>query len=236
MNTFGADKQAYYQRVDVVEQYDNWRFGSPGGRYVDALEKQTVLELLKDQSREGCFLDMPCGTGRLLRVLGESGFQNLMGADSSPAMLEKSREAWPAAKLEERNAFATGFEGASFDGICSLRFLFHVQNGPLFLKEVARLLKPGGTFVFDSLRWTPRGLIPTIDRALGGRLYCYGERELATLLAQEGMEMVAKRRILLLPSLAYRYIPGFLVPLLTHLEAHLPTWTFTKLFVVARKR
>lgn len=229
------DKRAFYQREDVVDNYDDWRFGSPGGRYVDQLEQRTLLTLLADAPRDGALLDLPCGTGRLLRTLAREGFSRLTGGDTSPAMLAKSRAAVPTATLLEADAFATPFADASFDTVCSLRFLFHVEDPAAFFREMRRILKPGGQLVFDSLRWTPRGLVPAIDRKLGGRLHCLGQGDATRLLAKHGFTVTGGTRVFALPSLAYRFLPGFLVPAVAWLERWLPRTGFSKVFLVARR-
>jgi hypothetical protein len=89
--------------------------------------------------------------------------------------------------------------------------------------------------VFDSLRWTPRGVIPLVDRALGGRLYCYREPEIEALLGRHGLRMIASRRAFALPSLAYRYLPDPLVVPVRWLDARTPRFALTKTFVSARK-
>ena len=229
------DKRQYYQQQDVVDHYDEWRFGSPGGRYVDALEKATLLSLIAAADRSLPVLDLPCGTGRLLQAMMGQGFQSVWGADGSPAMLVRAKTAAPGATLVETDAFATPFEDAAFQVVCSLRFLFHIGDASRYLAEVARLLRPGGLFVFDTLRWTPRGLVPPIDNRLGGRLHCYSEARLAELMAAHGLRIVASVRVLALPSLAYRFLPDFLLGPVRWLDRHAPAWCLSKAFVLAVK-
>jgi len=229
------DKREFYQQDKVVDDYEAWRFGSPGGRYVDETEKRTLIALLEGAAKAGPLLDLPCGTGRLLTALAAEGFTDLTGADTSPAMLAKAGAAAPGAKVTEGDAFASPFPDGAFETVCSLRFLFHVETPGVFFKEVHRVLRPGGLFVFDTLRWTPRGLVPAVDRALGGRLFCHGEDEVAGLLAEHGFSVLGTRRVFAMPSLAYNYLPGFMVPAVAWLERHLPAAGFSKAFVVARR-
>jgi SAM-dependent methyltransferase len=229
------DKRAFYRRESVVEHYDAWRFGSAGGRYVDEIEKDMMRSLLVDVDRGARVLDLPCGTGRLARVLLDAGFGDVLCADASEAMLARARKAVPEASFELVDAFATGFSDERFDVICSLRFLFHVGDASSYFAEVRRILAPGGYFAFDSLRWTPRGLLPPVDRALGGRLYCHGDKAVARLLAEHGFEPLRQVRVFALPSLAYRFLPATLVPAMRFIEARVPRSGFTKTFHLARK-
>jgi SAM-dependent methyltransferase len=230
-----VDKKTFYQRVDVAAQYDTWRFGSFGGRYVDTEETGAVIGLLKGFPKDGAILDMPCGTGRLLQALREAGFTDLHGADASAAMLKQSGLKLDSVPLTETDAFQSAFPNAAFDAVCSLRFLFHVPEASRLFQEVHRILRPGGWFVFDSIRWTPRGFLPPVDRRLGGRLYCHGERQLVAMLESHGFAVALIRRKFLLPSLLYRFLPAPLARLVAWAERWLPRTTCTKTFVLAKR-
>ncbi len=229
------DKQTYYRDEKVVADYDDWRFGSAGGCYVDAVEKSTLIGMLGAPS-DGKVLDMPCGTGRLLSALSQAGFKTIEGADSSPNMLKLAATRAPGCPIQEQNAFNTSYADGSFDRVCCLRFLFHVEDPAMLFREVARILKPGGLLVFDSLRWTPRNRIPLLNCKLGGKLYPYTEAQLTPLLSTHGFDMIAARRILLFPSQAYRYVPSWAVGLAQTIEDLLPSALRSKVVVLAKKR
>lgn len=228
------DKRSYYQDERVVTDYEDWRFGSVGGRYVDDLEKSTIVELLGSPTL-GRVLDMPCGTGRLLSALHQAGFSAVEGADSSPGMLKLAAARAGGFRLQEEDAFNTSYSDASFDGVCCLRFLFHVEDPAVLFREVSRILKPGGLFVFDSLRWTPRNKIPFINRKLGGRLFTYTETQLSALLLIHGFEFVAAKRAFLLPSQAYRLLPQWAVTSVRTIEGRLPGALRSKVIVLAKR-
>lgn len=95
-------------------------------------------------------LDLGCGTGVLTKALAAQGFDTT-GVDISRAMLEKIQPDSPGDRitLVEGNVFALPFEDARFDGIVTRWVIPHFRDWPLILKEAARVLKPGGTLVFD---------------------------------------------------------------------------------------
>jgi SAM-dependent methyltransferase len=229
------DKKQFYRRGDVVRNYEAWRFGSPGGAYVDVVEKNQVLGFLAGLGSDARVLDLPCGQGRLLRRLEDEGFRDLVGADASPAMLELARGASTRARVVQTDAMGVPFPDDTFDAVCSLRFLFHVRDAVAFFSEVRRVLRREGRFVFDTLRWSPRGLVPPVDRALGGALFCRSDEEVASDLRRAGFEVVAMKRVFLLPSLAYRFLPALLVPAMAWTERVVPDAVFSKTFVHARK-
>lgn len=230
-----TDKKEFYRRADVVEDYDRWRFAGAGGRYVDELERSTVLAMLADAGRPTRVLDLPCGTGRMLRALRDDGYTALTGGDTSPAMREKSSALVADATVVEADAMHLPFDDASFDAVVSLRFLFHVGDPARYFAEVARVLAPGGIFVFDSLRWTPRGVVPGLDRALGGALHTYRRAALDRLLPPLGLYFVAAHDVLAMPSLGYRVVPDVAMPLVERLERRWPSALMSKTFFSWRK-
>lgn len=227
------DKQAFYQREDVVNEYEAWRFGSAGGRYVDEIERASMLRLLAALPRDAKLLDIPCGTGRLLQSVLREGFTGVVGADSSQAMLDKASHMGAPVRLAD--AFAMPFEAGAMDVVCSLRFLFHVDQPQRFFSEVHRVLAEGGYFVFDSLNWTPRGVVPGLNRRLGGSLYCYRAAFLRDALGAAGFEVLAQESHFVLPSMAYRFIPDALVLASHRIESIVPTAWLSKTFYLARK-
>ncbi len=229
------DKRSYYQDEKIVANYVHWRFGSAGGQYVDATEKTTIIELLGGQ-KDRRILDMPCGTGRLLHALSEHGYRAIEGADASPAMLQLAAASLPDTPLREVDAFQTPYEEATFDCLCSLRFLFHLPEPERLFSEASRLLKADGVFIFDSLNWTPRNAIPLLNRWLGGRVYPGSEFRLRQLLERQGFDVIAVRYVFLLPTQAYRALPSWMVTAVCRLERWLPVSWRSKLFVAARKR
>jgi ubiquinone/menaquinone biosynthesis C-methylase UbiE len=224
-----SEKKAYYGRPEVVSQYDAWRFSAAGGQYVNRRELDLVRALMKDLPRTARVLDMPVGTGRLSRELLEDGFRELTGADASPPMLDATRAlCGNALTLTLQDAYSTTFPAESFDAAVSLRFSFHCEDWSAILREFARILKPNGRLVFDTIRRSPRGLSKRIDHYLGGTLYTYHDETIREQLRRQGFEVLEQRSLLLLPSFAYRFTPMPLVGLLDRAEHALPDSWLTK--------
>jgi SAM-dependent methyltransferase len=172
----------------------------------------------------------------MLRTLADAGFARVTGADFSPAMLERSRSVAPMARVVRQDAVATDFSAASFDAVVMLRFVFHLADLAPVLREAARLLRPGGTLVLDSIRWTPRGLLPPIDQRLGGRLWARSDPAVEAVASQSGFAVADARRALALPSLAYRLVPAPLVWSLGLIERRAPRALSTKTFFRLERR
>lgn len=226
-------KRDHYRRDDVVRAYDKRRFGGPGGRWVDSVEQETIRSLLGRHG--GLRLDLPCGSGRLFAGLDAEGGATI-GGDSSLPMLRRAlsrRNLVPVAALD---AFQLPFADATFDAVVTLRFVFHLEDPQPFFVEVGRVLKPGGRFVFDALRYTPRALFPRLQAPLGGEAYAHGVCRISGLLGRTGFDVVDRRDVFLLPSQAYRPLPRPILAIARRLEPRLPAGARSKAFFAARLR
>lgn len=103
----------------------------------------------------GSGLDVCCGTGAAMRVLRPFCRDRVVGVDFSRGMLEICRQRLADApgtarvQLVRANALALPF-GEAFDVAVCFGALGHIlrRDEPRFVAEVARVLRPGGRFVF----------------------------------------------------------------------------------------
>jgi len=116
-------------------------------------------------------LDCGCGTGHNLALLSRYG--DVVGFDLTPGGLELAkRSAVPLVRAEmSRMPFRSG----SFDILTSFDVLQYVDDDGLALREVARLLRPGGTAVLTAsalevLRGGHAGAWPEVRRYTKARL------------------------------------------------------------------
>ncbi len=94
-------------------------------------------------------LDIGCGAGFLANDLALNGF-DVTGLDASGPTLEVARRHDSTGAVDYRcgDAYRTGFDARTFDAVCAMDFLEHVENPDLIIKEAARVLKRGGLFFF----------------------------------------------------------------------------------------
>jgi glycogen synthase len=122
-------------------------------------------------------LDAGCGPGRLLEHLAER--HRVTGCDISPEMLAEARRRSPSSvRLVRADARRLPFADGAFDALVALDLLAHLPDLPRALRELARVVRPGGTLVFDSsnarpwwvlaypayVDWRPRRLAATMRR------------------------------------------------------------------------
>jgi len=95
-------------------------------------------------------LDAACGTGRYSDVLGRLGHR-VIGVDSSPDMLAKARPKVPQAEFHEGDLTALPVEDESVDAaVCALA-LVHLIEIEGAMRELARVLRPGGRLVISDV-------------------------------------------------------------------------------------
>lgn len=96
-------------------------------------------------------IDLGCGTGYYLFLLSNLPVKlNLTGFDSDKKALQEAKN-----NLSEKIKFMQGdlhkmpFKSSFFDKAVASEVLEHVENDALVLKEIFRILKPGGIFVIS---------------------------------------------------------------------------------------
>ena len=90
-------------------------------------------------------LDAPCGGGALTMALRERGYQ-MFGADVDPAAALLLGDAFKSADLSQSLPWPDGF----FDAALSVEGIEHLENRHGYVRELARVLKPGGTLVLTT--------------------------------------------------------------------------------------
>jgi len=139
-------------------------------------------------------LDLCCGTGDLAFSLARRGPALVIGADFSHAMLMRANEkrmaqspsqsSHPAAFFEA-DALRLPFSDAFFDLVTSAFGFRNLANYEAGLREISRVLKPGGTLAIlefseppagvlgDLYRWYCRKVLPKIGGLLSGNPSAY---------------------------------------------------------------
>jgi SAM-dependent methyltransferase len=140
----------------LPEAYRCWR-ASRLGRITDRLEEQLILELIGPSAGKR-ILDAACGDGVLAAALARGG-AIVTGIDSDTRMLAAGRarveQARLAAALIEGDIRALPFPDAAFDVVVAVTVLCFVPDAGRAVREMARVLKPGGRLVIGELgRWS----------------------------------------------------------------------------------
>lgn len=119
--------------------------------------EKAVVETWLDRS--GSILDLGCGAGRIAIGLWKLGYRNLEGADLSDKMVSEARSIAGHLGLELpfscRDATRLSYDSERFDavvfGFNGLMQIPGRENRRQAMREVLRVLVPGGRFVFTTL-------------------------------------------------------------------------------------
>lgn len=91
-------------------------------------------------------LDVATGTGAVARELLATKGCTVVGLDQSPQMLAEARRRLPAdVKLIEARAEQLPFPDGAFDALTFTYLLRYVEDPAAVLRELARVVRPGGT-------------------------------------------------------------------------------------------
>jgi demethylmenaquinone methyltransferase/2-methoxy-6-polyprenyl-1,4-benzoquinol methylase len=103
-------------------------------------------------------LDVATGTGAVARELLATKGCTVVGLDQSAEMLAEARRRLPAdVRLVEANAESLPFPDGSFDALTFTYLLRYVSDPGATLRELARVVRPGGTVAGLEFA-VPRGL------------------------------------------------------------------------------
>lgn len=100
-------------------------------------------------------LDLGCGVGYGTALLAERA-RRAVGIDLDPDAIAYARRRYGATNVEYRedDALALGLVDGSFDVVCSFETIEHVADRDALLREVRRVLRPGGSFLVSTPRAT----------------------------------------------------------------------------------
>jgi ubiquinone/menaquinone biosynthesis C-methylase UbiE len=148
-------------------------------------EEVRIARLLLGLSAGHSVLDVACGPGNFTRSFGRTvGADGLaVGIDASPTMLERGardllRDRAGNVALVRGDATDLPFLAGKFDAVCCFAAL-HLFSDPFAaLRDMSRVLKPGGRIaVMTSVRRQVqlKPLKPVLERASGMRVFEHAE-------------------------------------------------------------
>lgn len=98
-----------------------------------------------------------CGTGEEIEILEKAKASNMVGIDLSKRSIEIAKKTYPKYNFLVADMYNIPFEDKSFDFVYSSLVLHYAKDVDKVIKEVKRVLKPGGGFLFSvghPLRWS----------------------------------------------------------------------------------
>jgi ubiquinone/menaquinone biosynthesis C-methylase UbiE len=127
-------------------------------------------ELVSQLPMRTSMLDAGCGAGHLAFALAPF-FRSVVATDLSPSMLAivrtaASRKGLPQIEVQQASAEALPFAAGSFDLVCSRYSAHHWHDVPAVLREMRRVVRPGGAFLMIDLMGDESPLVDTHLQAI----------------------------------------------------------------------
>jgi len=118
-------------------RYDG-AFGGASRKFYRLLLSQVELR------QDATVLDVGCGTGVILHSMADACPINGYGIDMSENMIEQAKQKCPEMKIQVSRCEETPFDDNTFDVITACMAFHHFSDKAGFVKEAARIIKPGG--------------------------------------------------------------------------------------------
>ncbi|MFC9648791.1 class I SAM-dependent methyltransferase [Streptomyces sp. NPDC056937] len=144
-------------------------------------------------SGNGQVADVGCGPGHITAHLDELGLA-ASGVDTSPAMIELARQAYPGLRFDVGSMAALNIADGALDGVLSRWSIIHTppRELPVILAEFHRVLAPGGHLLVG-FSASDDATHPTqiFDHTVAPA-YRWSPDHLAALLRESGLAEVAR--------------------------------------------
>jgi len=121
-------------------------------RSENALRNPWIQEKLAQTFENPCsVLDIGCGGGFLTNYLAKKEHR-VVGVDLSEQSLAIAKKFDETNSVDYRraSAYQLPFADASFDAVCAMDLLEHVENPSQVIREASRVLRKGGLFFFHT--------------------------------------------------------------------------------------
>ncbi|WP_256761482.1 class I SAM-dependent methyltransferase [Cohnella sp. WQ 127256] len=137
--------------------------------YLDVLTEHVYrYRLAQPYCNGNIVLDAACGAGYGARMMIDSGAVSVTGVDIDPASVQLAERDYGGngVTFQIGNVLHLPFNNESYDVVVSFETIEHVPDGAVFLREVARVLRPGGRLIVS----TPNRDVTNPDRLFGQQM------------------------------------------------------------------
>lgn len=195
-----GSNRAFYDADSCSYDRDRWR--TKGGAFTNKAQLEILDELCADWIGTQV-LEVGPGTGRFtIPLLQKRNSMTL--ADVSPGMLSAAQRNIERADLAQGvneyrqcSIYELPFPDASFDHAISLNVFNHLERPGDALKQLARVVRPGSTLLFNyansqSFYWPMALYVNSRKRAIGQDVYSswVGPAHMRQLISYAGLELI----------------------------------------------
>ena len=180
-----ASKKVREMFTEIAPTYD--RINHVLSVQIDRIWRARTAKILQPilERADAVVLDLCCGTGDLSLALAGVGKAKIIGADFAHTMLVRAKEKGAAIPFLEADALRLPFADDSFDLLTTGFGFRNLANYEAGLREIYRVLKPGGMVAIleftepppgaigDLYRWYFFRVLPKIGGVLSGHRAAY---------------------------------------------------------------
>ena len=145
----------------------------------DVLETLNFIE--QHVQKNEPILDIGCYASEIIIALHKAGYAALTGADLNPDL--KKMPYQDSIHYENTNFMHTPFADASFKAITSISVIEHGFDAQALLKEMSRLLQPGGYFLASFDYW-PEKIDTTGIKYFGMDWLIFSKQDVANFVSK----------------------------------------------------
>ncbi len=139
---------------------------------------RTIDSLKEALARDEGIIDFGAYNSQVLPALARLGFTNLRGIDLDPHVLRGFGHGLITYAVAD--FYETGLEPASVSAVVAISAIEHGWRGTILFDEVARVLRPGGYFIFSTDYWPAK--IDTVGLDFFGMTWTIFSRDEVTEL------------------------------------------------------
>lgn len=181
----------YVAQAEATRSSQCWERGEQDYRHYEPIW-DAALSQIEQASGRGPLLDVGCGGGQFLAFARSRGWDELEGIEISPPAAEQAR-ASSNAVVHQSDFLSAETEPGRYAGVTMWNVIEHAPMPRAFVRQVATLLRPGGTYAADCPN--RHGLTM---RVIGTEAYVvmppehltyFSHRSLRTLVELEGLEI-----------------------------------------------
>lgn len=180
------------RQIITIRKNRTKRFFSTVAPQWEGLKKEVLgnfnlnAVLRKQIQGRSSIADLGCGTGELLGQLVADTGQRLIGVDASPEMLEQARIKLPDAGSVELRLGEVEYlpmKDQEVDTVVMSMVLYHIFQPEKAIREVFRVLRPGGMFLLADFKHHDQEDIKNI---IGGTWLGFEKKQVEEWLVQSG--------------------------------------------------
>lgn len=118
-----------------------------------------IIQQIKDRgllNSSTQILDIGCGAGFLSNILAQSDLQvTAIDLSIESIKIAAKHDATKSVRYQQANAYHLPFADQTFQVVTAMDFLEHVERPEEVIKEVSRVLKPNGIFIYHTFNRNP---------------------------------------------------------------------------------